>query len=630
MKIATVLFVVLAVCGATSAGQIIYVDADAKGANDGTSWADAYNYLQDALAVASSGDEIWVAEGIYKPDQGNGITPGDRNATFQLINSVAVKGGYAGFRKPNPDARDINEYETILSGDLNDNDAEISDPEDLLYEPTRAENSYHVVTGSNTDTTALLDGFTITGGNANGSEENSCGGGIFCYEASTMISNCTFSGNSAWGGGGVFNWSNSRPRLTNCTFRGNAAWVFGGGMRNYQSSPTLTNCTFIRNEAEISGGGMNNYRSSPTLTNCIFSNNSAVSWYGGGMNNFAYCHPKLTNCAFSENYAGYAGGGIRNNAHCSSTLTNCVFSGNWTFYFGGGMANNSYCSLMLINCMFSENKTFYSGGGVDSYRSNSLTMTNCTFTANSAPYGNALACDSYRQRHPSSIRVTNCIFWNGWDEIWNNDGSTITITYSDVRGSWAGEGNINTEPLFVEPAVGDYHLLPGSPCIDAGDNTAVPADTTDLDGDGNTTEPIPWDLDGYPRIVGDWIDMGAYEYSFSIPVEVDIMPETLNLTSQGRWITCRILLPENHDVADIDPNSIRLDTNGVLPGGKIAADQMWFEEQVAVAKFSRSEVQSTLEPQEEVELTLSGKLSDGTRFKGTDVIRVIDNSNKKK
>ena len=116
----------------TAAAQTIYVDADANGLNNGSSWMDAYRYLQDALAAALSGDEIWVAEGIYKPDQGVGITPGDREATFQLKNGVTLKGGYAGLGEPDPNARDIQLYETILSGDLNGNDVDVPDPCDLL------------------------------------------------------------------------------------------------------------------------------------------------------------------------------------------------------------------------------------------------------------------------------------------------------------------------------------------------------------------------------------------------------------------------------------------------------------------------------------------------------------------
>jgi hypothetical protein len=109
---------VLLTTAPTFAGHTIYVDDDATGNNDGSSWTDAFNFLQDALAIAYSGDEIWVAQGIYKPDQGASITPGDREATFQLKNRLTLKGGYVGFGHPNHNARDIELYETILSGDL--------------------------------------------------------------------------------------------------------------------------------------------------------------------------------------------------------------------------------------------------------------------------------------------------------------------------------------------------------------------------------------------------------------------------------------------------------------------------------------------------------------------------------
>ena len=106
------------------AGGTIYVDRDATGANNGSSWANAYNSVQDALADAglrAKPVEIRVAQGIYRPDEGAGITPGDRTVAFGMINGVTIRGGYAGFGEANPDARDITGYETVLSGDLDSN-----------------------------------------------------------------------------------------------------------------------------------------------------------------------------------------------------------------------------------------------------------------------------------------------------------------------------------------------------------------------------------------------------------------------------------------------------------------------------------------------------------------------------
>ena len=148
-------FRVLCLCAgiiSTCWGKVIYVDDDATGANDGRSWVDAYNYLEDALADAnSSGEsvEIRVAQGTYVPGE-DVLHPGgtgDREASFLLVRDLTLKGGYGGFAETDPNERDMELYETILSGDLNGDDEEATDPCDLLTEPTRAENSYHVVAG---------------------------------------------------------------------------------------------------------------------------------------------------------------------------------------------------------------------------------------------------------------------------------------------------------------------------------------------------------------------------------------------------------------------------------------------------------------------------------------------------
>jgi parallel beta-helix repeat protein len=561
---------------------VLYVDTNASGANNGTSWADGFTHLQDALSVARvipEVEEIRIGQGFHTPDKGNGFTPGERTATFQLINGVTIKGGYAGLGEPDPNVRDIELYETILSGDLNGDDIEVAEPCDLLTEPTRAENSFHVVSADRRiDETAVLDGFIITSGNTNSGgypdyEDDGGGLNISGYSNPT-VEHCIFRANSAnYDGGGM----SGNGTLTDCKFIGNSA-KYGGGV---SGNGTLTDCKFIRNSAKLGGGVISN----GTLTNCTFSSNSAYN--GGGMYN-NNGSPSLTNCTFSGNSAKYGGGMF--NWQSTLTLFNCIFRGNSAGY-GGGMYNNQ-CDLLL---------------------------TNCTFAVNSALNGNALACDSWPQWDPSNLRVTNCILWDGGDEIWNNDNSVITITYSDVQGGWEGEGNIDADPCFISPGYwdangvwidGDYHLLPSSPCIDAGDPNYV-------------AEPNETDLDGKPRVIGSRIDMGAYEYSPPVSAEVRIVPHSINPASKGKWINCYIWLSEDYDVVDIDPNSVVLE-------GKIEAQSLVVDEQqqVTVARFSRSEVQSILAPGE-VELTVSGELSDGTRFEGNDMIRVIDKGRNK-
>jgi len=194
IKIGRVMAIFLLVVVPTiSIAEIIYVDANATIGGDGMSWATSYKYLYDALdKPPTSGDEIRVAQGIYAPAGAGGT----RKSTFQLISGVAIKGGYTGLGEPDPNERDIETYETILSGDLDGND--IGEPND----PSRNENCYHVVTGSGSGTT-MLDGVTITSGNANGSDfyDYNKGSGIYNKNGDLTLTNCTLTGNSARGGG---------------------------------------------------------------------------------------------------------------------------------------------------------------------------------------------------------------------------------------------------------------------------------------------------------------------------------------------------------------------------------------------------------------------------------------------
>jgi len=299
--------------------------------------------------------------------------------------------------------------------------------------------AYHVVTGADN---ATLDGFTVTGGSANGTGNN----GI------------------------------------------------GGGMYNWYSSPTVTNCTFLSNSAWDGGGGMVNWYSSPTVTNCTFSSNSV-----------------------------------------------------------GGILNWEYLPT-----------------------------------------------------------VTNCILWDNDYEISNGDNLT-TVTYCDIQGGYSGEGNIDANPMFADPAGGDYHLQLGSPCIDAGTNVGAP--TEDIEGN---PRPIDGDGDGDADT-----DMGAYEY---VGATVDFDPDTLNLRSKGKMVTVYIELPLGYDVNDIDVGTLFL--NGAIlaePKPIEVGDYDGDGISDLMVKFDRAAVQGILlEPGDQVVVTVSGQLINGTPFGGTDTIRVIE------
>jgi hypothetical protein len=186
---------------------------------------------------------------------------------------------------------------------------------------------------------------------------------------------------------------------------------------------------------------------------------------------------------------------------------------------GGAACASGSSSPTLVNCLFLHNSTQGQGGGFSAGRPplpGSPKLINCTFFGNSAGTGGG-----YSQTGPGTGTLRNCILWgDSPDEIVVLEGA-VDVTYSDIQGGWPGTGNIDADPLFVDPdgpdnipgnEDDDLRLAAGSPCIDSGDNTALPADEPDLDTDGDTTEPIPVDLDGNPRITGDAVDMGAYEY----------------------------------------------------------------------------------------------------------------------
>jgi predicted outer membrane repeat protein len=242
--------------------SIIYVDASVTGTHDGTTWPTAYPDLKPVLDGASGYNrQIWVAKGTYKPTSGT-----DRTATFQLFNNVALYGGFEGADstlylggETALSQRDPSGNSTILSGDLNGND----DPNDPNF-PNYGDNSYRVVDATDPNSpnsrTIILDGFTITGGNASASLDNpnSCAGGLAIYQGG-VIRNCIFVGNSANDSGGAVYCAVNPVSFVNCVFRHNRCLGphgTGGAIRMYgsqnSSALTVTHCTFFDNTA---GGG---------------------------------------------------------------------------------------------------------------------------------------------------------------------------------------------------------------------------------------------------------------------------------------------------------------------------------------------------------------------------------------
>jgi hypothetical protein len=408
-----------------------------------------------------------------------------------------------------------------------------------------------VASGTYSENISLKDGVTLLGEDRDTTIIEGGGGDAAVSSAGcgadTVIDGFTITKGGGMMAGGMYNY-NSSVTVRNCSFPANRADK-GGGMHNSGGSPTIENCVFSGNTgigAYNSGAGMYNVGSSPTISGCIFENNVAAkgtdNWTGrgGGMYNEDCANVTIDGCVFRGNQAGNSPGynyGLgygcgMYNENSTVTLTDCSFmynrdadSSGLPTTPGGGIYNTSGTDCTLINCVFVANSSSY--GTLNGSSGSTSTLYNCTFCSNEA-VGGVLYIGG-------TLTVYNSILWdnNFCDypsdpaRIIRNEGGTITITYSNVEGGYSGTGNIDVDPQFVvypsyTPNVpgdiatswytstsqdfGNLRLLSGSPCIDTGNNSDVPSGTaTDIDG-------RPRILDGPDPDSTAIVDMGAYEY----------------------------------------------------------------------------------------------------------------------
>ena len=539
---------VLVACLSPSAtAKVIYVDDDATGANDGAFWVNAFVHLQSALAVAQSGDEVRVAQGRYRPDQdarvpvahGHGveISPsGLPDVAFRLESGVAIRGGFAGVLAPDPNVRSVGQYETILSGDLKENDDGSWEPGDPAYESLRDDNSLYVVESRVTDATAVLDGFTI---------QAALQSGMHNVRGSPRVMNCTFRQNSARRlSGGALLCEGGEPGFSNCVFRENSATVAGGAIHASAAHLTLTDCRFAANQAASLGGAICSVDSVVSLTGCVFEENTAPR---GGAVYHQQSSLGATRCRFAGNVVSAEGGAI-SSAGGPLMLEMCILSGNLAR--SGGAVHLSRGSPLktdpkaydatVTHCVFSGNRSPW--GGALSSDHVELMVINCTFANNQTAPGTGGTSLAWWFGQPGDamyrLTVHNCILRDGARSIYSmppargaptGGEAQVVVEYSDVQGGWPGPGNIDADPCFVSPghwfdsanpsvtvgplhqratwADGDYHLrsqagrwnpVTGnwiqdavtSPCIDAGDPKSPAGD-----------EPLP---------NGGRVNMGAY------------------------------------------------------------------------------------------------------------------------
>lgn len=497
----------VALCLASSPAATVVVDRTATGANDGSSWANAYTNLQDALA--SLADEIWVAAGTYRPAPGGG----DRNATFQLPSGRALYGGFVG-GETNRVQRNPALNKTILSGDLLGDDG--------ANWANTTDNSFHVLTATNVDATAALDGFTIAGGNS-----SDHGAGLRFQNASPTLANCVVVTNLATFGAGI-SLVDSAPLITNCTFSGNVAWSGRGGAIYSQSSAPLTNvirnCRFLANQAWVNAGPgdagaiWSSFDCTLELSDSLFESNEArwrfasgnMAANGGAAVIFG-AGSRIDRCIFRQNRA-HIGGALW--IARDTTVANCLFVGNEAYrvssggYDYGGYAGAIYSANgtnLITGCTLHANKA-RSTGGVWVWLGD-MTIADSILWSNTSTEEDAKPTDSQFNGSPK-LRYS-CI-----------RSLLDPIPGEDPPDPAKYPGCITNSPLFVnehgpDNIAGNADDIVGlqitSPCIDAGSNALLPVwATTDLSGMPRRFD-VPSQPDtgaGTPPIT----DMGAYEY----------------------------------------------------------------------------------------------------------------------
>jgi len=297
-----------------------YVTPAGAGLQNGTSWANAFpgNSLQSAINASAPGDEVWVAAGTYFT-----TTLNNRSIYFSMLNRVAIYGSFTGTETLLSQRSFSCGFSSVLSAEIG--------------APGNADNSYHVISNGSLNNTAILDGFTITGGNANfdvlGNDSRSHGGGMMNFAAngglcSPTVRNCLFTNNTAVFGAGMFNngfnTGNANPVITNCIFSQNLATLGGGGIDNFgyagSASPSITNSVFFSNISLSRAGAMycwggGSGNASPAILNTAFINNTAVDGGGivcdrtdfGGATNSGTATPVVRNSIFRGNTASGTG-----------------------------------------------------------------------------------------------------------------------------------------------------------------------------------------------------------------------------------------------------------------------------------------------------------------------------------
>ncbi len=502
-KIAALVMAMSLVCSAAT----VYVDAGASGANDGTSWTNAYTSLSTAISSATAGDELWVKSGTYKP----GSTRPD---TFLINKTLSLYGGFDGTETMEAQRNPATNV-TTLSGDIGTaND--------------KSDNSYTVITLSSG--TVVVDGFTIRDGKSQTSSDSGAGLRVSTTSVNTTIKNCKFIGNeagnsggagggaavitpfviedcsfsqnSAGSGGGLqiaVNGNSGNALVKDSSFLYNSAENLSGGAIRISVftgtlAPVINNCSFITNTSPNIGGAISSSTSTSVVGSTFLTNstgNFGGAFYGSGV-------ATITSCTFDGNNATSGNGGAVY-ASKAATIDRCYFTFNSAYYAVAGNGMGGALSLTSISdndLSVISNSIFWGNfsdiDGAAAHVTRNTKFANCTFLENDSD-GYTIFRDGTR-----SLTIYNSIIWGNYSvsgEV--NSFSSLTIQYTDIEGGWTGTGNINSDPLLTTDFPDTLNWWPdtGSPALEAGNDSLIVGSS---------------DIVGNTRDVGT-VDMGAIE-----------------------------------------------------------------------------------------------------------------------
>jgi len=450
----------MTLCTPAACADVIYVDDSATGGSTGLTWADAYTRLTAGIAAAEPGDEIRIGQGTYRP-AGPG---GNRHASFEILEAIALIGGYSGVGAADPDANDPAAFATILSGDL------IGDDNNNFA--NSSENVFHVVVVDAVG--VVIEGVTIRDGHGAGlsTKDDESGAGIRALDGATIdLTNCRIQNNQALLAGAGIYAENATINMTDCVVRKNRGLSTpssrGAGAFLGEGS-SITGCTFALNAGGVSGGGLSATHCTISqtvfhgnsadrggaivgadliITDCTFIDNAAIE--GGAL---SIGNATVAGCTFEANHSG-SGAAIRtseadpvvtiedcafrNNNGSSGTVTafgvtnivRCDFLQNSTTndgFIGGAIFNLGVMSLAL--CGFNGNSAdAFDGRGGAVYNSGTLRAVSCLFS------GNAAGAEGGALRNTGICRLFNCTFAGNTCNTLDGGGAIFNADTGDLR-----------------------------------------------------------------------------------------------------------------------------------------------------------------------------------------------------